>query len=87
MPTSIHDSIKENWLRDDQECKLGHKDDIATMFPEHELIVRSTDFGRIFLSEAQPDGSLKDYHTLEDLEEAGYTTAYITFGIQLLPKE
>ena len=87
MPTSIHDSIKENWLTDEQEYKLSHKDDNPTTFPEHELIVRSNDFGRIFLSKVQLDGSLKDYHTLEDLEEDGYTTAYITFGIQLLPKE
>lgn len=85
MATSIHNHIAEHWLRDEQECKFNRDDNPGAVFMDDQLIVRSRN-GTVFLTETLEDGSTKDYHTMEDLEEAGIKIADISFHIQLLPR-
>ena len=85
MATSIHNYIAEHWLRDKQECKFNRDDNPAHVFTDGELVVRSRN-GTVFLSEPQDDGTTKDYHTIEELEEAGIKIADISFHIQLIPR-
>ena len=73
---SIHEYVVENYIYNVHECRV--KTEGENIFSEGEELLVCSRNDIIFLQDT--DG--KEYHTIEDLQGAGYAEGQITFIVE-----